>query len=292
MNQKYLKLTLPEFLQEISSKPSESFDGKEYSYPNGEYSEIEIFNYFEQITGEFKHNKVKQAIDHVDFYTELFFIPRIQKESLDIYIEHNWEIPSRKDGGILIDIEKMAEAINVPGMLSPNEIMDIISNECTVRHGKIINLPNCLESFVYVEYDYDQMFDKTHLTDFTLKNMQYAHDLLSDNLIPESNENIDLYEKNQTETMVVLHELGVLDFLVEKFGLRDNYAKFANVLRSFVDLNHDTTRRMLSALYSSDDSDKNIPTKEKNISRVHGELITLGLDTSKFKTQFNKLGEK
>ncbi len=107
---KYLELTLPEFMDCISSL--------ENRY---KYSEIELINYLENVTGVFDKERTKVVLDYVYSYYGLEFIERAKSESEQIYKENGWQIPMTE---IVTRLKPNSNQISVRNVVNVDEMRE------------------------------------------------------------------------------------------------------------------------------------------------------------------------
>ncbi len=75
----YSKMPLLDFIDKI--------------WEGSDITNIEIYNYFEKITGNFDKEKIKISLNDIDCYYTLTLRDDILNESIDIYTKNGWEIP-------------------------------------------------------------------------------------------------------------------------------------------------------------------------------------------------------
>lgn len=72
--------------------------------------------------------------------------------------------------------------------------------------------------------------------------------------------------KKENQKLAWLYELGVLELIKNRFTKNNstNYRKAGEVIASFTDINSETVRKALDALYNSNPNNKNNPTNSKS----------------------------
>ncbi|MBI9056750.1 MAG: hypothetical protein JEZ01_03155 [Labilibaculum sp.] len=75
--------------------------------------------------------------------------------------------------------------------------------------------------------------------------------------------------------IVMLHELGILDFLKSKLPNNFSEADLGSLINSFTGINSGTAKRYINGIKNRD---KNNPLKKNNINSVRGKLTELGLN--------------
>ncbi len=78
---------------EVKERLEHEFSDKKRYCTEIEFSQIEIYNYLKNITNDFDPEAIRVCLFDIDVYYNLDFKERIQKESLNTYIENGWEIP-------------------------------------------------------------------------------------------------------------------------------------------------------------------------------------------------------
>jgi len=104
-------------------------------------------------------------------------------------------------------------------------------------------------------------------------------ELESDNVGTDVDECSDFSENGHPERFVMMHELGILDFLKGKVpGISQR--KMASLLSSISGINQENLRKMINGTANGDNNNK---LTEKNINAVHARLVELGLKPDMFK---------
>ena len=86
----------------------------------------------------------------------------------------------------------------------------------------------------------------------------------------------------ENQKVMLLHELGVFDFLIEKHKLKDNYTQLAQIVESFSGIKQDTIRQTYRAILGQSLNEKNNPyNKPKNEEFVINSLNAFGLKRTK-----------
>jgi hypothetical protein len=110
------------------------------------------------------------------------------------------------------------------------------------------------------------------------KKIQYLEDLKNKplNNMPLLEQNEDFSDNSQIEKIVMLYELGIIDYLEKKLPQTISDATKGKLISKFSGITPDNARRYLSSIRTGN-NDKNYPLKEDNINSVKAELTKLKL---------------
>lgn len=89
------------------------------------------------------------------------------------------------------------------------------------------------------------------------------------------NEKLEDSNPDNIGKIVMLHELGILDFLKSKLPNNYSEADLGSLINSFTGINSGTAKRYINSIKNED---KNNPLKKNNINSVRGKLTELGLN--------------
>ena len=107
--------------------------------------------------------------------------------------------------------------------------------------------------------------------DLKIENEPISNDLLPTIIVSKENQKV-----------MLLDELGVFDFLIEKHKLEDNHTRLAQIIESFTGIKQDTVRQTFRAISGQSGSEKNNPYKQiKNVEFVSNTLSALGVKSTK-----------
>lgn len=94
---------------------------------------------------------------------------------------------------------------------------------------------------------------------------------------PTKTEVIDLSDTKRTEKIIILKQLGILDFLKEKQPFNTSTNALASVLSGITGIKSGTLQSYINPIYSTNVEQKNNPLKnEKSVNKVIQKLISLG----------------
>jgi hypothetical protein len=95
---------------------------------------------------------------------------------------------------------------------------------------------------------------------------------------PENeNVNIDLSDNKGTEKIIMLNELGLLDFLREKQPFNVSINSLASAISGFTGIKQKTVQSYINPIFSKEVNQKNNPlNSEKTVSKINQKLISIG----------------
>ena len=119
------------------------------------------------------------------------------------------------------------------------------------------------------EVDYKEFLEDQHERIVNGRN-------LSERDIEDDLPSINPLQENQK--VMLLYELGVFDFLLEKYSLNDNYKKLAQIVESFSGIKQETIRQTYRAIIGVSYSEKNNPyNNSKNIEFLNNSFNQFGI---------------
>lgn len=79
--------------------------------------------------------------------------------------------------------------------------------------------------------------------------------------------------------IIMMNELGVLDFLIEKFDLEENNNKLSNIIHSFTGLGVSSINSTINPIYNTSNIQKNNPYNNiKNLAKIKAKMLELHLN--------------
>lgn len=101
-----------------------------------------------------------------------------------------------------------------------------------------------------------------------------------DEEIIEKVKDFDVEELNTKGTKVMfMKELGIIDFLIEKFDLEGNNNKLSNIIHCFTGLGVNSINSIINPIYNTNNDQKNNPYKNtKNMDKINAKMVELHLE--------------
>ena len=91
---------------------------------------------------------------------------------------------------------------------------------------------------------------------------------------------LDYSDNSIAEKIVFLHELGILDFIRNRYPLGMSTNKLAEIISGFTGINQTTAQSYINPIYSKRVDMKNTPLTEKNLKSVKEKLLKIGIYNS------------
>ncbi len=139
----------------------------------------------------------------------------------------------------------------------------------------------------FIEIKGEYLFEQTsnyieYLLLINLKdNYQFINNIIDTKIKLEASE-IDLRDTAATEKIVMLHKLGVLEYLRTKEPFNTSINALANVLSGITGEKSTTLQSYLNPIYSGQVDQKNNPLRsEKTVQKVNQKLISVGFNAIK-----------
>ncbi len=124
--------------------------------------------------------------------------------------------------------------------------------------------------------------DKKNAHDYLLEFERYIvalsnhHNSTSRNTDTTSQKPINLMEDKLNIRIVYLQELGILDFLREKYKIQD-INKLASIISSFSGIESTTVQPCINPMINEGNNQKNNPCTPTNTQKVRDKLINIGI---------------
>ena len=164
--------------------------------------------------------------------------------------------------------------------LTDTEITKIVKDE-EIKHGSIfIEVTEYIEE--KVRFKKKRIIELLEKENYVLKSLELKLDRISIKTQKiKLDDNIDFSDNKGTEKIIMLHKLGVLDFLKEKNPFDSSTNALASVISGITGEKQTVVQSYLNPIYSKGVSQKNNPLKtESTVNKVTQKLISIGYNHS------------
>ena len=214
-------------------------------------------------TQEIRINRIISQLTNLPIHFE-----RIYNDSLVFYFRENEGC--KENSFILLLINELKERISEGKYiknLTKEELSKIVKEEELKSGSKWVEEPQYIER--QVEIKRSRATKSLKIEEFILEKLQIKLDRLPKEL--------DFSAPKGTEKIIMLHQLGILDFLKEKepFNLSTN--ALASVISWITGEKREVMQSYLNPIFSKNVSQKNNPLKtESTVKKIKHKLILIG----------------
>ena len=213
-----------------------------------------------------QEERIRRIINDLTAYFHYF--ERIYNDSLVFYFRENEGC--KENYFILLLINELKERISEGEYiknLTKEELSKIVKEEELESGSKWVEEPQYIEQ--QVEIKRSRATKSLKIEEFILEKLQIKLDRL-----PKES---DFSAPKGTEKIIMLHQLGILDFLKEKepFNLSTN--ALASVISGITGEKREVMQSYLNPIFSKNVSQKNNPLKtESTVKKIKHKLILVG----------------
>lgn len=213
-----------------------------------------------------QEERIRRTINDLTAYFHDF--ERIYNNSLVFYFRENEGC--KENSFILLLINELKERISEGKYiknLTKEELSKIVKEEELKSGSKWVEEPQYIER--QVEIKRSRATKSLKIEEFILEKLQIKLDRLPKEL--------DFSAPKGTEKIIMLHQLGILDFLKEKepFNLSTN--ALASVISGITGEKREVMQSYLNPIFSKNVSQKNNPLKtESTVKKIKHKLILIG----------------
>ena len=214
-------------------------------------------------TQEIRINRIISQLTNLPIHFE-----KIYNDSLVFYFRENEGC--KENSFILLLINELKERISEGKYiknLTKEELSKIVKEEELKSGSKWVEEPQYIER--QVEIKRSRATKSLKIEEFILEKLQIKLDRLPKEL--------DFSAPKGTEKIIMLHQLGILDFLKEKepFNLSTN--ALASVISGITGEKREVMQSYLNPIFSKNVSQKNNPLKtESTVKKIKHKLILIG----------------
>jgi len=214
-------------------------------------------------TQEIRINRIISQLTNLPIHFE-----KIYNDSLVFYFRENEGC--KENSFILLLINELKERISEGKYiknLTKEELSKIVKEEELKSGSKWVEEPQYIER--QVEIKRSRATKSLKIEEFILEKLQIKLDRLPKEL--------DFSAPKGTEKIIMLHQLGILDFLKEKepFNLSTN--ALASVISGITGEKREVMQSYLNPIFSKNVSQKNNPLKtESTVKKIKNKLILIG----------------